>query len=101
MQAMCRDARNKQLFDYMAQNLNVPVQVYVTSMQQALKNRQEHAFILQNKQENSQGQEGLLDIVANSLDASVRTYTQVEISASNGTDPANEIIHKITDKEKA
>lgn len=25
MEAMWRDARNKQLFDYMAQNLNVPV----------------------------------------------------------------------------
>lgn len=25
MEAMWRDARNKQLFDYMAQNLNVPI----------------------------------------------------------------------------
>lgn len=101
MQAMWRDARSRQLFDYMAQNLNVPIQIYVTSMQQALKSRQEHEFILQNKQEGAQAQEGLLDIVANSLDASVRTYTQVQISASNGADPSNDIIQKITDKEKA
>ena len=100
MEAMWRDARNKSLFDYMAQNLNVPVQIYVTSMQQALKNREDHAFILQSKQDSLEGQESLMEAIAGGLDASVRTYTQVEIASSQGGDPTNEIIQKITHKEE-
>ena len=42
-----------------------------------------------------------MDAIAQGLDASVRTYTQVEIASSQGTDPTNEIIEKITPKEKA
>ena len=100
MQAMWRDARNKQLFDYMAQNLNVPVQIYVQSMQQAMKGRQDRAFILQNKQQNPQAQEGIMGAIANDLDASIRTYTQAEISKAQGEDPANAVIDKIIHKQE-
>lgn len=100
MQAMWRDARNKQLFDYMAQNLNVPIQIYVQSMQQAIKGRQDKAFILETKQETSQGQEGLIEAISADLDTSIRTYTQAQISSAEGEDPANAIINKITHKQE-
>lgn len=101
MEAMWRDAKNRQLFDYMAQNLNVPVQIYVPMMQQAIKTRQEHSFILQTKQENLQGQQNIVQQIATELDASIRTYTQKQIEASVGEDPTNAIIQKITDKQES
>ena len=100
MEAMWRDARNKQLFDYMAQNLNVPIQIYVQSMQQAIKGRQDKAFILETKQESSEGQQGLVEAISADLDASIRTYTQAQISSAEGEDPANAIINKITHKQE-
>lgn len=100
MQAMWRDARNKQLFDYMAQNLNVPIQIYVQSMQQAIKGRQDKAFILETKQESSEGQQGLVEAISADLDASIRTYTQAQINSAEGEDPANAIINKITHKQE-
>ena len=100
MQAMWRDARNKQLFDYMAQNLNVPIQIYVQSMQQALKGREDKAFILQTKQDNAEGQDSLMDAMSADLNASVRTYTQAQIASVKGEDPANAIIDKIIHKQE-
>lgn len=101
MQAMWREARNTQLFDYMAKNLNVPIQVYVQSMEIALKNRQEHAFILQNK-EGAQSNESIAAITAG-LDNSIRSFTQAEISqnSNEGQDPASTYIKTITSKQKA
>lgn len=36
--------------------------------------------------------------IANDLDASIRTYTQAEISKAQGEDPANAVIDKIIHK---
>lgn len=100
MQSMWRDARNKQLFDYMAQNLNVPIQIYVQAMEQSIKGREDKAFILENKTQNQQTQDSLKDMMAADLNSSVRTYTQAQVSSANGEDPANEIINKIIHKQE-
>lgn len=101
MESMWREARNTQLFDYMAKNLNVPIQVYVQSMQMALKSRQQHNFILQNKQ-GTQSNESIAAITAG-LDNSIRSFTQQEITQDNtqGIDPASQYIKTITSKQKA
>lgn len=76
MDIMWRDARNKGIFDYMAQNLNVPIQMYVQSMQQAIKSRQDQAFLLASKDNATDSQ--VLIAAANSIADSVRGFTQAQ-----------------------
>lgn len=102
MQLMWKDARNRQVFDYMAQNLNVPIQIYVPAMQQALKAKQDRAFLVQNKQQQNDADSAVMSAISASLDKSIRTYTKVEISSFGNQDPANQVIKQIinTNQEK-
>lgn len=98
MASMWRDARDTQLFQYMAKNLNVPVQIYVPSMQQAIKARQQHIFITETKQGNSQS--SALLAAAQSLDNSVRSFTQAQINNPQGADPSAQYIQIINKKNQ-
>lgn len=77
MDAMWRNCRNTQVFDYIAKELNVPIQVYTQMMQQAVKNRQDQAFMLQQRQGGGQSQ-AIID-AANILNSSIRGFSRSQI----------------------
>ena len=105
MDLMWRDARNKGIFDYIAQSINVPIQMYIQSMQQAIKSRQDQAFMLSNKQGNTQSE--VLLQASNKIASSVRGFTQAQIKLSTQAQKAgidssvtfvNHIINSKTEK---
>lgn len=99
MAQMWKDQRNKRIFDYMAKNLNVPVQVYTNIMQQAIQSVQNRDFTLQLKGQNSQTSAALQ--YANTIQKGIRGFTQAQINASNqayksGVDDTTKYIKMIT-----
>lgn len=103
MAQMWKDQRNKKIFDYMAKNLNVPVQVYTNMMQSAIQSIQNRDFTLQLKGQGSQASTALQ--YANAIQKGIRGFTQQQINASGtqyrqGIDNANKYIQNILQQNK-
>lgn len=103
MNTMWRNVRNTQVFDYIAKQLKIPVQVYVQSMQQAIKGRQDRDFILESKQ--GQTTNVAIGEISKALQNSIRGFTQSQINntsdaAKFGVDFTNNYIEHIKNNQE-
>ena len=103
MTQMWKDQRSKKIFDYMAKNLNVPVQVYTNMMQSAIQSIQNRDFTLQLKGQGSQASSALQ--YANAIQKGIRGFTQEQINSAGdsykqGIDQANKYIQSILQQNK-
>lgn len=78
MTKMWKDQRSKKIFDYMATNLNVPVQVYVNSLQQSIKSLQDRQFTRQLRGQTSQ--DNSIMEIAKAIQSGVRGFTKAQIT---------------------
>ena len=76
MQKMWRCQRNKQIFDYYAKQTNIPIQIYATNIQQAVRGREQRDFIKESKQ--GQGSQTAILQIGKMLESSIRGFTQAE-----------------------
>lgn len=103
MAQMWKDQRSKKIFDYMAKNLNVPIQVYTNMMQSAIQSIQNRDFTLQLKGQGSQASSALQ--YANAIQKGIRGFTQEQINSAGdsykqGIDQANKYIQSILQQNK-
>ena len=104
MDAMWRNFRNTQVFDYIAKQLNVPIQIYTQMMEQAVKNREDQAFMLQAKQGGSQSE--AVVAAAQVLNTSIRGFSQAQLQLTTqaekaGIDFSAQYMQYIIQKAKA
>lgn len=78
MTKMWKDERNKKIFDYMASNLNVPIQVYVKSLQQSIESIQTRDFTRQLRGQASQ--DNSIGEIAKAIQNGVRGFTKAQIA---------------------
>lgn len=103
MAQMWKDQRNKRIFDYMAKNLNVPIQIYTNIMQNAIQSIQNRDFTLQLRGQGSQASTALQ--YANAIQRGIRGFTQQQINSTEaaykqGIDNANKYIQSILQQNK-
>lgn len=103
MTQMWKDQRSKRIFDYVAKNLNVPIQVYTNMMQQAIQAAQNRDFTLQLKGQGS-SQTTALEY-ASAIQKGIRGFTQQQINSASasfnkGEDLANKYLKQILEQNK-
>lgn len=101
MTKMWKDQKVKRIFDYMSQSLNVPVQVYVNSMQQSIKAFQDREFARQLRGQ-QQEQTSIADI-SRAIQQGIRGFTKAQIAQTtegqqSGIDFTADFIEKLKDK---
>lgn len=103
MTQMWKDQRGKRIFDYVARNLNVPIQIYTNMMQQAIQAVQNRDFTLKLKGQDSSSSTALE--YASAIEKGIRGFTQEQINSAGaqfkqGEDQANKYIKSILEQSK-
>jgi len=94
--------RQKQLFDYMAKNMRLPIEIYATTMETALKSMTERDFQEHMRDRDEAGSESL-ESLAKGIELGIRAYSQSELSTSgsSSSDFTNQFTEILTKKEQA
>ena len=92
--------RQKSLFDYMIKHTKMPIEIYATTMEAAIKSMTERDFQEHMRDRDEAGSESL-ESLASGIEKGIRAYTQEELKNPNtsGEDFTNQFTEILTKKD--
>lgn len=94
--------RQKDLFDYMVKKTRLPIEIYATTMETALKSMTERDFQEHMRDRDEAGSESL-ETLAKGIEAGIRAFSQIELNSVNqsGADFTNQFTETLTKKDQS